>query len=151
MEKHGKAIFNLQRFQILNTKINETTNVLIPNSYAYAWYEKLFPFLDDYDLHYDLEEYFEIKKEKVDSISLWADKLWRDKKYQTFYEYENYYRYQKKDLEIYRHDLIATFRYLFLSETFDDIFWKTLIKPEEHPTEASRIIKDFSINELYLI
>lgn len=40
----GKAVFNLQRFQILQTKINPQTADKMPDFYAYAWSVKMFPF-----------------------------------------------------------------------------------------------------------
>ena len=91
MEMNNRAIFNLQRFQILQTKLNPATSNLIPDAYAYAWYEKLYPFLDDCELHQDLEGYFTVTKEQVDIISSRADSEWLEKRYYTFYEYEKYF------------------------------------------------------------
>lgn len=150
--KNNKPIFNLQRFQILQTKLNPETSHLIPDSYAYAWYQKLFPLLDDCELHEDLEECFDITKEQVDIISKRADSEWLEKRYYTFYEYEDFFdvRYSNEN-NISRHTLIATFRYLYLHGTFDDVFWKTLIKPMEHPSEASLVTSDFKSDYIYLV
>ena len=152
MNKNNKPIFNLQRFQILQTKLNPNTSNLIPDSYAYAWYQKLFPLLDDSDLHEDLITCFEITKEQVEIISERADSEWLEKKYYTFYEYESFFCVRNSPVkDISRHTLIATFRYLFLHGTFDDIFWDTLIKPMEHPIEASSITSEFNPEYIYLV
>lgn len=150
--KENKPIFNLQRFQILQTKLNPETSHLIPDAYAYAWYQKLFPLLDDCELHEDLEECFDITKEQVDIISKRADSEWLEKRYYTFYEYEDFYnvRYSNEH-NISRHTLIATFRYLYLHGTFDDVFWETLIKPMQHPSEASLVTSEFKSDYIYLV
>jgi antitoxin MazE len=151
-DKKERAIFNLQRFQILQTKLNPSTSNLIPDSYAYAWYKKLYPLLDDSELHEDLEDYFEITKEQVDIISQRADSEWLEKRYYTFNEYESYFGVRRSPIAgISRHTLIATFRYLFLHGTFDEKFWETLIKPMEHPSEASRVTSEFNIEYIYLV
>lgn len=141
-----KILFNLQRFQILQTKLNPNTCDLISDSYAYAWYKRLYPFLDDSDLHEDLEECFTTKKEFANPVVEYADKEWRDKKYYTFYQYEAKFGGREN-----RHALIAIFRYMFLNETFDNEFWETLIKPQEHPVEASSITSKFDYNYFELI
>lgn len=91
MNDIGKSIFNLQRYQILQTKLNPATTNFIPNDYAYAWYQKLYPLLEENDLHEDLQPYFSITKEQVDEIINYADSEWLEKRYYNFYEYEKYY------------------------------------------------------------
>jgi len=144
--KEKKILFNLQRFQILQTKLNPSTSELISDSYAYAWYQKLYPFRDDSDLHEDLEECFDTKKEFAIPVIEYADKEWLDKRYYTFYQYEEKFGGREN-----RHSLIAIFRYMFLNNTFDDKFWETLIKPQEHPVEASLITSNFNYDYFELI
>lgn len=50
-----KAIYNLQRFSILQTRLNPVTSELTPNSYAYAWFANIYPYLHDSDIHYNLK------------------------------------------------------------------------------------------------
>ena len=152
MNEIGKTIFNLQRFQILQTKLNPNTTNLIPNDYAYAWYKKLYPLLEENDLHQDLEPYFSITKEQVDEITNYADSEWLEKRYYTFYEYESYYKSRTNPiLGISRHTLIAVFRYMFLRDAFDEEFWAKLLEPMKYPIEAGSITSDFDINYIYLI
>jgi hypothetical protein len=148
----GKALFNLQRFQILQTKLNPDTSHLLPNDYAYAWYEKLYPIVEENALHEDLEQYFSITKEQVDVITSYADSEWLKKKYYTFYEYEDHYQCRRDPIKgITRHTLIAVFRYMYLRNTFDEKFWNTLLEPMKYPAEAGGITSEFKSEYLYLI
>lgn len=140
--KEVKILFNLQRFQILQTKLNPMTSNLIPDSYAYAWYVGLYPFRNDSDLHEDLEDYFCISRSFANKVTSYADREWCNKKYYTYYEYEN-----KFGGKAVRDHLIAIFRYMFLSDTFDEEFWNILLRSQEHPIEASSITSKF--NDIY--
>lgn len=152
MKEIGKSVFNLQRFQILQTKLNPATTNFIPNDYAYAWYQRLYPLLDENELHEDLEPYFSITKEQVDEITGYADNEWLEKRYYTFYEYEAHYKCRSNPiLNISRHTLIAVFRYMFLRDAFDQEFWNKLLEPMKYPTEAGGITRNFDINYIYLI
>jgi hypothetical protein len=146
----GKVLFNLQRFQILQTKSNPQTSDLIPDYYAYAWEVKLFPALDENALHEDLKEYFTIKEKQVNLISDRADSEWLEKRLYNFYEYEDYFR---KDTQngIDRVTLLYSFRYFYLKRGFDDSFWEKLLEPSKHPSEAALIKRDFKIDSIYLI
>lgn len=103
-------------------------------------------------MHEDLEDYFKITKEQVDIISKRADSEWLEKKYYTFYEYEEHFQVRHDPIaDISRYTLIATFRYFYLHKTFDSLFWETLIKPMEHPTEASTITTEFNSDYIFLV
>jgi lantibiotic modifying enzyme len=148
----GKALFNLQRFQILQTKLNENTSNHIPNAYAYAWYQKLYPLFEENALHEDLEPFFTITKEQVNVISKRADSEWLQKKYYSFYEYEAYFNVREEPVEeISRHTLIAVFRYFYLNDFFDKPFWDKLLEPMDHPVEASSITSEYDSSHIYLM
>lgn len=152
MNAIGKSIFNLQRFQILQTKLNPATSGQIPNDYAYAWYEKLYPIMEENDLHEDLAPYFSITKEQADEIAGFADSEWLQKRYYSFYQYEEYYKVRTFPvMGISRHTLIAVFRYMYLGGAFDAQFWNTLLTPMQYPTEAGGITRSFDSSYLYLI
>lgn len=148
MKDIGKALFNLQRFQILQTKLNPATSYQIPDAYAYAWSCKLFPLLDDCDLHEDLQQYFTITRDQVDKITCYADEEWLKKRYYNFYDYESYFRGVES---ISRYGLISVFRYMYLKGCFDNQFWSKLLEPMKYPSEASVITNDFNVDYLYLI
>ena len=91
MDKN-KTIYNLQKFAILQAKLNPAMSNLIPDSYAYAWSANTFPFLNESDIHHDLKEYFSITEEQVILIAETADRFWRSEKNLNFYEYEELFR-----------------------------------------------------------
>jgi len=65
----GKALFNMQRFQILQAKHNPQTEHTIPDHYAFAWYAKVYPFYDSAELHEDLKDYFEIPEDLIHTVT----------------------------------------------------------------------------------
>lgn len=151
-EKLGKSIFNLQRFQILQTKLNPSTSDCVPNAYAYAWYEKVFPILHNDELHEDLEKYFSVSREQINIISKRADKEWIEHRTYSFYEYEEYFQSRSSPVNgIDRITLIHSFRYMYLNGAFDKDFWAKLLEPMNHPAEASSITRKFDIEDIYLI
>lgn len=147
-----KAIFNFQRFLILQAKLHRETQDSISDAYAFAWCCKLFPFLDHSDLHNALEDSFIISKEVADSICKYADEEWRAGRYHSFQDYEIHFNV---DNHIYknidRHGLICVFRYMFLNNAFDKEFWKALIPVSKYPPEVEAIVKKLNIKELDLI
>lgn len=147
-----KALFNIQRIQILQSKINPTTTNLISNDYAYAWNVELFPLLENTDLHYQYEEIFKIKRKEVDVVTEFADSEWLKKQYYSFYQYEDIFvRGNKYDIISERWHLIAIFRYMFLRGSFDKVFWGKLVENGNCPIEAFGIVREFDIKELSLI
>jgi len=152
MEDIGKALYNLQRFQILQTKINPQTGNYIPNDYAYAWYAEMYPLLNDSGFHEPLEKHFTITKTQVDKITQYADSEWLEGRYYTFYEYESYFKVRIENLDgIDRDSLISVFRYMFLRSSFDQKFWDKLLEAREYPIEASGIVRKFDEESIYLI
>lgn len=147
-----KALFNIQRIQILQSKINPETSNLISNDYAYAWNVSMFPLLEFSELHVQYENLFEIKKETVDIVTDFADKEWLNKKYYSFYDYEDFFiRGEKFSLKTERYHLIAIFRYMFLRGSFDQMFWDKLVENGNCPIESFSIVRNFDINELSLV
>jgi hypothetical protein len=148
----SKSIYNLQRFQILQTKINPATSNYIPDSYAYAWYDEVYPIMDTSDIHKDLKEHFKISYEQIDTISKYADQEWLEGRLYNFYEYERYFnvRYENQ-LNITRSTLLVVFKYIHINGGFDANFWSKLLEPMQHPTEAQSIIRKFDSDDIYLI
>lgn len=147
-----KALFNLQKTQIIQSKINSDTSDFISNDYAYAWNVSLFPLLESSDLHLEYEEFFDIKKEEIDSITDFADKEWLKNKYYTFYEYEDMFiRSKESKIKTERFHLLAIFRYMFLRGSFDKKFWEKLLENGNCPIEAFSISRDFEITQLSLV
>jgi len=148
-----KALFNLQRFSILQTKLNPATSNLISDAYVYAWYRSVYPYLDESEIHKTLKSCFDVSEKQVETIAKFADTNWLEKKYLTYYDYERIFSNQEmyKELGIGRVELLSAFRYFFLHEIFDDEFWNGLFKAGEYPIEATSIRRPLNISELYLI
>ncbi|SDP91303.1 hypothetical protein SAMN05428975_3546 [Mucilaginibacter sp. OK268] len=152
MSNNNRTIYNLQRFQILQTKVNPQTSDYIPDAYAYAWYDEVYPIMHESDLSGDLSEFFKISKEQIDQITKYADSEWLDKRLYTFYEYEDYFSVRTaNENNIERFTLIAVFKYVYLSGGFDDDFWKKLLEPMKHPAEAQSITSKFDKDSIYFI
>lgn len=147
-----KALFNIQRIQILQSKLNPATTNLISNDYAYAWNVELFPLLESTDLHYEYEDQFKITRREVDVVTEFADSEWLKKKYYSFYQYEDMFlRSDRFQIKTERWHLITIFRYMYLRRSFDETFWKTLVENGSCPIEAFGIVREFDIKELSLI
>lgn len=147
-----KTIYNLQKFLILQTKINPQTANKIPDSYAYAWYHDCYPMFDSADFHEDLEKHFIITKDQVDMISNYADSEWLQKRYYTFYQYEDKFQVRHGNAAgIERSTLLSVFRYMYLRNMFDKPFWDALLTPMEYPTEASGVTRNFDIDDIYFV
>lgn len=146
-----KQLYALQRFLILQTKVNPETTHQIPDAYAYAWYEECYPLFHS-GFHEGHKNQFKISERQVNILSLYADSEWLAKRYYTFYQYEDYFGVRSGNPDgIDRVALIRIFRYMFLNKAFDDKFWETLIKPMEHPSEAYGIITEFKVDDIYFV
>ena len=151
----GKAIFEIQRFQILQAKINPNTSSLIPDSLAFAWGRRLYSIHDESAIEINLEEHFAIKKDRVEEILERATSKYEKKENDTFYEYEKYYdrKYGQGKYKSSRKMLIVSFRYFLLHGYFDNdndnSFWKKLF--ESCPSEGRYIKQDFEIKEISLV
>jgi len=141
----------LQNFIILQTKLNPQTTNLLPDAYVYAWYIDLYLFLDDGEWHMNVKDYFGIKETKTDIIWNFLLEEWKVKKYHTFYELEKHLNVEYEQNEIKRSDLIHILRYAYLIKYFNEEFWKKLLEPMQHPSEASIITSKFNTSDLYFI
>lgn len=152
MKDLGKSIFNMQRFMILQTKLNPQTADQIPDDYAFAWYVNLYPFFSDGGVHEDLEDYFHIKEEQIDYVSKYIDDEWLEGITYTFYELENYFKCRHNPPKgIDRMVLLYILKYIKLYGGFDEAFWNKLLEPTKHPSEAQSIARPFTSNHIYLI
>ncbi len=150
----GKSVFNMQRFMILQLAVNPNTKRDIPLYYTYAWYSKIYPFLEENELHEDLEEYFEITKNQVDILSKFLDDEWLDGRTYSFYELEDIYDINTENPK-YGFDriiLIKILRYFRLHlNSFDQQFWDKLLESGHYPVEASLILTDFTEEDIFII
>lgn len=141
MENLKMMLFNLQKFSILQTKINPQTSSYISDDYAYAWYSGVYPFFDSNEVTELYKECFEVSELKVKTVIEYLDSEWLNKKYYNFYQISSHFKNQ----DINKYDLISILRYTYLHGGFDKYFWDTILTPEEFPIEAKSIISRFDV------
>lgn len=146
MEETKEMLFNLQKFSILQTKINPQTSSYISDDYAFAWYSGVYPFFDSNEMTELYKENFEISELKVRTVLEYLDSEWLKRNYYTFYQISSYF----KDFDINKYDLISILRYAYLHGGFDQTFWDTILTPEEYPIEAKSIISRFDVLRIRL-
>ena len=151
-EDFGKQIFNLQRFLIIQAKLNKNTAELISDSEAFAWSVGLYPLHTASKIAKDLESYFDISMDTVKYIIEYIDAEWMNKKNHSFYELESHFEQKSTATRIIdRIVLINTLRYCYLQKMFDKDFWDKLFFNNDNPIEAERICDRFSTDELSLL
>lgn len=142
------ALYHLHRYQIVLNAKNRDGQYQFPANFLYAVANGVFPFFQqgwagEEDPYL---ECYDVKKEFIEDVLTYMDDLWLKKEpIPTFYELEKKYGRE------HRHDLIAIFRYSYLHDGFDAAFYASLLKPTEHPTEASLLCRDFSESDLLLL
>ncbi|ARD18659.1 hypothetical protein [Edwardsiella piscicida] len=144
-----QALFIQQRIQIMH--IGKHHNEF-SDAYLYAWESGVYPALNDTDgsvpkhPHEPYARFFSVSKEKTLSLSKRLDDAWRNKERLTFYNLEDELDVGYKSTWD-RCELLHICRYLYLSDCFDEIFWKTLVTNGECPCEAFSITYPFDRKE----
>ena len=140
-----QAMFNQQRLQIMSLGVHHNK---YPDDYLFTWEKGVYPFMNDTDgsvtpmPHECYAEFFKVKKETVDKVTKYLDDMWLAKTVPTFYELEGKFG-GKFGSEDGRCALINICRYMYLRKGFDKDFWKTILTPEQHPSEASSLCCPF--------
>ena len=151
MKELGKALFLMQKYMILSTKLNPQTTELIPDAYAYAWDVGLYPIFSNGEWHEPVKDYFDVSEEKTFRVIKYIDEAWLKRKYYSFYELEDRFLHAEKEFDIDRWDLIRILRYTFLCKKFDDILWEKLLEGADHPSEAKGVTDKFDSKDISLI
>ena len=134
--------FQIARFNVLCAAKAPGTAEMVPEAYAYAWQVGVFPlFNEGARLHLPFADQFDIPRDMVDELTKFFDDRWQEKAVPSFYKLEDYYDVRGGRGFWDRSKLIHTCRYIFLSDSFDDEFWGSLLKGSDHPTEAKSIIR----------
>jgi len=147
MTEIGKVLFNMQKLEIIKTKLNPQTKDFLSDAYVYAWSVGVYPLFDDYDYSVDLEEFFPITKSKVSDVISYLNSEWLEKKYYTFYQIEDHFDVLGSG-KYSREDLIYILRYTYLHNKFDKTFWDTLVCRGNNPCEAETIVNSFDQSDL---
>lgn len=138
----GQAQFELMRFQVMSFAFSDAGRIKISDEYLFAWDRKVFPYYDEAaEWHLPFRDNFAVSEAQVSELADYLSDCWDKKQVPTFYELEDHYQTRAGTTWWDRAKLITVCRYFFLHESFDADFWKKLIEPMQHPTEAQSVIR----------
>ncbi|HVJ33167.1 MAG TPA: ribbon-helix-helix domain-containing protein [Terriglobia bacterium] len=144
-----RQVFLATKFQIMTAALTPGPRQRIADAYLYAWDAEVYPLFDDgAEWHKPFETSFSVSKEMVSELSKYLDELWiNGKDIPSFYDLEDHYGVRHGRTEWDRHGLLVALRYMWLKRLFDEPFWNAILKPMEHPSEASSITSQFNRDE----
>jgi len=149
-----EALFQLMRFNILSTAVSAGEEWPIHPAYVYAWLSGVYPDCDPIvKWHEPFSGQFSVLQKEVSELIVLLDEAWTAKKPISFYDVEDalgIHGVARSSSNWQRWKLVSACRYLFLSESFDDEFWKTLLKNGDCPSEALGIARQMKISEIQL-
>jgi hypothetical protein len=151
MDNTKEMLFQMQRFQMLSHFVNPHVKRNISDSYAFAWSDKVFPFLDESaDWHKPYAEMFNVQEEQLDDLHKLLADHWEQKKPLSFYDLEDHY--VRRSGAIWdRMKLWSACRYIYLHDHFDNQFWGVLLENGKCPSEAHSITKPFAVTDVYFL
>ncbi len=123
-------------------------NLKVHSAYYYAVSERMFPYFHEHWCSGDdpFEDVYRIKKEFIEDVVTYVNKLWIDQEpIPTFYDLEKKYGREN------RSELINIFRYCYLNGGFDEAFYRSLLEPMQHPTEASGLCRNLDSHDFLLV
>jgi hypothetical protein len=144
MDSTQKMLFSLQRFQILTLFATSSAESNVTPSYALAWSEGIYPFLNESSpWHEPFEELFPIRREHMEELDMFLCTRWDMGQWISFSELEETYevRGAHSPGPVWsRQTLIAACRYFYMHENFDSSFWSALLEAGKCPNEALHAI-----------
>ncbi|AZE67777.1 hypothetical protein ACAW49_03230 [Pseudomonas sp. Env-44] len=155
MSATAEMLFNLQKFQLLTLFTSDRTGKNITPAYAYAWDNGVYPIANEgASWHEPYKEQFEIGEEQVSELAKFLENKWLEKEKISFYELEIHYGIRGAARSAYeweRGSLINACRYFYLSDWFDDEFWKGLVGHSDCPSESHSIRREFKPEGVYFL
>ncbi|WP_163098663.1 hypothetical protein GL267_008725 [Acidithiobacillus ferrianus] len=141
-----KMLFEIMRFNVLSAARSKDQSCMLNNATVFAWAKRIFPLYHNEDsFHVPFASLFRVSEEMIDDLSETLDK-----NKMTFYQLEDYFDVRgiaghsdAKTSGWDRPKLIYSCRYLKLCGLYDDELWNTLMKPMEHPSESTSVMKPF--------
>lgn len=144
-----KALYNIQKFQILSLFTNDSATKKVSESYAFAWEKDLFPVgHHGRDWHSPHEESFNIGKAQLDELGDFLDSVETSGKTISFYKLEDHYDVRNGS-GWDRMDLVYACRYFRLNGWFTEEFWKGMVGHSDCPSESHQILRDFEPKDVY--
>jgi hypothetical protein len=144
-----KALYNIQKFQILSLFTSDSATKNVSQAYAFAWEKDLFPIgHHGCDWHLPHEESFKISRAEVDELGDFLDGIEREGKTITFYQLEDHYGVRNGS-SWERMDLVFACRYFRLNGWFTEEFWKGMVGHSDCPSESHSILRDYEPRDVY--
>ncbi|MFA5835254.1 MAG: hypothetical protein WDA22_17375 [Bacteroidota bacterium] len=153
MDTNSKSLFQLMRFNILNSAKMNWENTPFSPAYIYAWDSGVYPaFNDGADWHKSFVDQFEVSEKEVVELGKFLDKKWLAKSAISFYELEDHYEVSHSTETGWdRGKLLISCRYMYLNRMFDNSFWSALIENGKCPTEAFSICQKLEKSDIYFV
>ncbi|EGV33099.1 hypothetical protein ThidrDRAFT_0777 [Thiorhodococcus drewsii AZ1] len=154
MEKTKEMLFMLQRFQILALFTNSATEKNVTPSYAFAWFDSVYPFLSESaPWHKPYADCFKVQEPELEELHSFLCDKWDANQPISFYDLESHYGIHGSSSPgpvWSRHSLRSACRYIYLLENnFDNAFWTALCKNGHCPMEAHSITSEFGPKNIY--
>jgi hypothetical protein len=155
MEATNEALFQIMRFNILNSGRLDIGNSPFSSAYLYAWEAGVFPAFDEgADWHKPFSSQFKVSDEEVLELGNFLDNEWLEKKIITFYGLESHYGVRSSTHSSGNWDrvkLLKSCRYMYLNNMFDDSFWSSLVENGKCPSEALSICRPMQNGDMYFM
>jgi hypothetical protein len=155
MNEVKEMLFLNQKFNILKLKTDPNSLKNVTDSYAYAWYNGVYPFFEDSaEWHKPYAEFFNVTEEMMDDLSKHFDDAWTAGNKFSFYDLESHYGISGTShpgVVWDRMQLVFACRYMYLNDAFDDSMWDALCENMKCPSEAHSIRREFKIDDLYFL
>ena len=146
-----EAVYQNTRIGIITLRQLNNNSAGITDEYAYAWVNEIYPFEAPTKIHEPFAKRFKISKDEMTVLAEFLDAIWMKNEGITFYELESAAKSKKLPGDWDRVKLLLATRYFYLKGMFRGHgFWETMIKPMEHPMEASSITDDVKGYELQI-
>lgn len=135
------AALESHRTTVLLAKVNPATTEFVPDAYAFAMDNRLFPGFDRTEDAF--EEGYLISKNTFEEVIRYCSDAWSSGEALSFYDVEGSFG---RDM---RWEIIVILRYASLKRRFDEKFFLDIAR--NCPTEAHGISDPFRLDELSLV
>jgi hypothetical protein len=151
MKDTNDALFQIMRFNILNSGLSGIENSPFSPEYLYAWVSGVFPVFDECaDWHKPFSKQFDVSEEEILELKDFLLSKWEEKTPICFYELESHYGVSasRSSSNWNRVKLIHSCRYMYLNEMFDDSFWESLVENTKCPAEALHLCRPMESTDI---
>lgn len=153
MDTSQEALFQIMRFNILNSERHGGDAWFLSRAYIYAWQVGVYPaYMLSKSLHEPFRAMFKVSEAEVEELCDFLEKRRSEGTPFTFNDLEVGYGGTRgstgKIATWPRWKLVITCRYLFLMRQFDSAFWSTLTEEGKCPEQATIITVPFEKKDI---